>query len=178
MKFFTIAVTVIMLLALLLNIVTVLSVNEIARGGSVKSGYFCAIIGSGSMEPFISKNDLLFIEGASTYQVEDVITYVSPRGGMITHRIKELSSMGYVTQGDANNISDGEIRGERVLGRVVFGIPGVGGVINGILSPVGIIQLASVLLLVYLIFRVGRETRENQQGRDKTKNKVAQITDE
>ena len=177
-KFFTTAVTVTMLTALLINIITVWSVNEITRGGSVKSGYFCAIIGSGSMEPLISKHDLLLLEGASSYQVEDVITYVSPRGGMVTHRIKELSAQGYITQGDANNIPDGEIRGERVLGRVVFGIPMVGAVIDTILSPVGIIQLVSVFLLVYLIYEVRRGTNEDKTGMDKTSNTAEQITDE
>lgn len=163
-KLFTTALISVMLFALFLNISTLLSIDKIKKGESVTSGYFCAMIASGSMEPALSVNDLLLIKGARSYQNEDIVTYVSPRGSMITHRIKDLLEQGYITQGDANNISDGEIPAQRVLGSVVLVIPGVGGFINGILSPAGIILLICVFLLVRLFQRIRRDQNEEERN--------------
>ena len=85
------------------------------------------------------------------------ITYVSPQGGLITHRVKEVLDYGYIAQGDANNIPDEEVSGQRVLGRMIFVIPRVGGVIDGILSPAGITLLVCICLLLKLIQRIRRD---------------------
>ena len=150
-------------LTLFLNVSTLWSVNEIKEGRHVASGYFSAIIGSGSMEPAYSVNDLLILKGGATYEAQDVITYVSSRGGLITHRIAEVTDKGYRTQGDANNIPDGEISGQRALGKVIFALPGVGGVIDGLLSPAGVTLFACVCLLLWVINRM----RRDQNDRDK-----------
>ena len=124
--------------ALLLNFSTLWSVRKINRGGLVKSGYAFAIINSGSMEPTVSVNDLLLIKGSSSYQTGDIITFVSPHGSLVTHRVTnvmEATSGGYITQGDANNIPDKEISSQRVLGRVIAVIPGAGKLVNGRLFP-------------------------------------------
>ena len=143
-----------LLLVLCLNISTLWSVSAIKRGEQVTSGYFCAIISSGSMAPTVSVNDLLLVKGEASYKTEDIITYVSSQGGLITHRVKELSEHGYITKGDANNIIDEEIAAKRVLGRVVFVLPGFGGAIDGILSPVGITLLICICILWWLIQRI------------------------
>ena len=163
-KFFATVLTAGLILTLLLNVFTLWSVGEIKRGKSVEFGYFCAIIGSGSMEPILSKNDLLLIKGVRSYQIEDIVTYVSPRGALVTHRIKELSEQGFITQGDANNIPDEAISGQRVLGRVVFVLPGAGSIIDGVLSPAGIILLSCMFLLVCLVQRIRRDQNEDEQG--------------
>ena len=152
---------------LLLNLFTLWSVDEIRKGRFAASGYFCAIVGSGSMEPAVFVNDLLLVKGESAYQVQDVITYVSSRGGLVTHRVKEVLENGYITQGDANNIPDEAISAQQVLGRVIFTVPGVGAVMEGILSPAGIGLLGSICLLLYLIQRV---RRKNDDEGDKTEH--------
>ena len=159
-----IALVAVLLSALLLNLSTLWSVGAIKRGGSVTSGYFCAIVGSGSMEPTVFVNDLLLVKGETAYQTEDIITYVSSKGGLITHRVKEVLNDGYIAQGDANNIPDEEISGQRVLGRVVFVLPRVGDVIDGILSPAGIILLGCICLLLELIQRIWRDQYEDEQA--------------
>ena len=146
--------------ALLLNVSTLWSVHAIQRGGTVDSGFFCAIVGSGSMEPTIAIQDMLFIRGAKAYRMDDIVTYVSPRGTLVTHRITGISDDGYITQGDANNIPDEAVAGQRVLGRVWLVVPRVGGIINGMLSPVGLALGASVVLLVWLIQRMRRDQNE------------------
>ena len=169
-KFLQIGTALILLMILCLNISTLWSVGKIKRDEIVTSGYFCTIISSGSMAPNVLVNDMLLVKGGISYQVEDIITYVSPLGSLITHRIKELSKHGYITQGDANNISDGEISHERVLGKVVLVIPGVG----GIFSPVGVILLGCICLLGWLFQRV---IRGNQDEKIKTVDSFKDITE-
>ena len=147
----------ILLSVLFLNLSTLWSVNEIKQGEFVTSGYFCAIVSSGSMEPTIFANDLLLIKSKAYYQKEDIITYVSPLGSLITHRVKEVLDYGYIAQGDANNIPDEEISGQRVLGKVVFVIPKVGGVVDGIISSAGITLLLCLCLLFWLIQKIRRD---------------------
>ena len=149
-----------------LNLSTLWAVGNVQRGGSVTYGYFSAIIGSGSMEPTVFVNDLLLIKSETSYRKDDVITYVSPKGGLITHRVKEVSDYGYIAQGDANNIPDEEISKQRVLGRMVFVIPGAGGVIDGILSPAGIALLGCICLLLHLIQRIRRDENEWDNAED------------
>jgi len=165
-QIFTTALIAVLLSALFLNISTLWTVDKIQRGESVTGGYFCAIIGSGSMEPTVSVNDLLFIKGSTLYQAEEIITFVSRKGSLITHRVKEVSNGGYITQGDANNIPDNEITKQRVLGKVVFVIPGIGGIIDGIISPVGTLFLTCIFMLIFLIQRIRRPQNEDEHSFD------------
>jgi signal peptidase I, archaeal type len=171
-KFCTTALTAILLLALFLNISTLRSVGQIKQGQHVTSGYFCAIIGSGSMSPAISVNDLLLVGSDTSYQAGDIITYVSPQGSLITHRIKQLSEHGYITQGDANNIPDDAIAAQRVLGRVLFVLPKAGGILHGILSPAGITLLGCLCLLIWLIQRL-REAKNENDGPGASFNNIS-----
>ena len=158
--FFTTALVAFLLSVLLLNLLTLWTVGKIKQGETVTAGYFCAIVGSGSMRPSISTNDLLVINGGGSYQTQDIVTYVSPQGTLITHRIKEISDRGYITQGDANNIPDEEITGQRVLGRVVVILPRVGGIITGMISSAGIILFVCLCASVHLIQRIRRAPNE------------------
>jgi len=166
-KFPLIALTTVLLSALFLNLSTLWSIGKIQQGGFVTSGYFCAIISSGSMEPTVFVNDLLLVKGEASYQAEDIITYVSPQGSLITHRIKGVSDYGYIAQGDANNIPDEEVLKQRVLGRVIFVLPRAGGVIDGLLSPAGIALLGCIGLSLELIQTIRRDQNEDEQDESK-----------
>ena len=160
-------IIVVLLLALAINISTIWSIERINRGEKVESGIYTAIIGSGSMEPVISVKDLLFIKGSDSYQAKDIITYVSPMSSLITHRIKEVLPDGYIVQGDANNIADDEVSKQRVLGKVVHMIPGIGGIVFAILSPAGITLLVCIFILVLLIQKISGGKNENEQNKTK-----------
>ena len=155
-----IILVVILLSVLVLNVRTLRSVDRIKSGEVINSGFASAIIGSGSMEPGISVNDLLLIRGRTDYKTGDIITYVSHHGGLVTHRIKEVLESGYITQGDANNIPDEEISRQRVMGAVIMVLPVAGGVIDGLLSPVGIFIVVCAFLFVWLIRRIRRDQNE------------------
>ena len=149
-----VVVIVSLLLILCLNMSTLRSVHEINQGELIKSGYFCAIVGSGSMEPAVFVNDLLLVRGGEDYRVDDIITYVSKKGTLITHRIKEVGNGSYITQGDANNTPDEEVSRRRVLGKVVFILPGAGKVIAAAVSPAGMLLLGCVGLFLLVLQRI------------------------
>ena len=152
-----------LLVVLFLNLSTLASAEKIRRGGVVTSGYFCAIISSGSMEPTVFVNDLLLVKNEALYQAEDIITYVSPQGNLITHRVKEVLEQGYLTQGDANNIPDEKIVEQRVLGKVIFVVPRAGAVVKGIFSPGGISLLGCIFLVVVLVQKLKGAQNEDEQ---------------
>ena len=149
-RFTTITLIIVLLLTLFLNLFTLWSVERIKHGRRVTFGYFCAIIDSGSMEPTLYVNDVLIIKSEESYQVDDIIAFVSPRGGLVTHRVQEVLLRGYITKGDANSIHDGEITRQRVLGKVVSRIPRAGGIIDGMLSPAGLMLLGCICVLLCL----------------------------
>ena len=117
-------------------------------------GFGTAVVITGSMKPEINENDLIVIHEEDSYEVDDIITY---RGNTtpVTHRVIEKGSdeIGeyYVTQGDANNTSDGKIYSERVVGKVVLVLDGVGGVQMFLSTPAGFMLLTlSMLFLAFL----------------------------
>lgn len=107
-------------------------------------GYSVAVVASGSMEPFLSADDLILNHQQSSYRKGDIITFQSG-DSLTTHRIVEISNEGYVTQGDANNTADLEVVSiNSVLGRVVWVIPYAGSVLAFLKSPLGIVILISL----------------------------------
>jgi len=159
-RIFTIVFTALLLLTLCMNLATLRAVGEIRRGGRVQAGYFLAIVDSGSMEPTVSVNDLLLLESRPVYHEKDVITFVTPKGMLVTHRVTAVTGGGYITQGDANNIPDGEIRAQRVLGRVFCVVPRIGGLTDGIFSPVGILLMVNLGILALLVHWLRRAKDE------------------
>ena len=168
-RLFSIVLIVVLLVALFLNLSTMWSIERIEDGKYITKGYISAIIGSGSMKPTLSVNDMLIAKGDTAYQVGDIVIYVSTHGNLITHRVVDVLGDGYITQGDANNTPDAEISNQRLLGKVVLVLPGVGGIIYGILSPVGIVLLGSICVLLLLIQKI-RKNQSEEEDDDDTEN--------
>lgn len=127
-------------------------------------GYTTAIVTSGSMEPAMGVDDLILIHAQDSYQRGDIITYQSD-GGLVTHRVVEIESAGFITQGDANNAPDSwPVAPEEVVGKVTGRIPGAGVWVRWLRSPLGMTGLVLVgLLLVewsWLLRRKNCEDRE------------------
>lgn len=83
-------------------------------------------IGSGSMEPYLKKNDIILVSHKKQYKVNDVITFKNQYNEIITHRIIKMNNEEIITKGDANNVEDDKILLKDVIGRVIFKITGLG----------------------------------------------------
>ncbi len=112
---------------------------------------------SGSMAPQYRKGTVIFVTKSDEYQVKEVITYQNPDriSQTITHRISAIEfvddSPFYVTKGDANEDVDSEkIEANLIIGKVRFGIPVVGYIINFAKTRTGTILLVLVPAAIFV----------------------------
>jgi len=109
-------------------------------------GYTYFQILTGSMEDTISIDDMVFVRITKDVKEQDIISYES-NNEIITHRIIEEREDGYITQGDNNNTSDGLIKKEQVVGKVVYIGRKYGKVKKFIFEPIVLIPLITSIAL-------------------------------
>ena len=127
-------------------------------------GWSWAVVISGSMEPAIRVNDLVVVHEQSRYEVGDIITYETGNS-VVTHRIIEKDAAHYITQGDANNTHDlNPVPENRVVGKVVAVIPGLGRFIEYLRTPLGMTCLVLVGFLLIEIPYLLDKRREEEGG--------------
>ena len=125
-------------------------------------GFGMAVVLSGSMEPALSVNDVVFVCESDSYSVDDIVVYDNGRE-LIVHKIIEQNGDTLITKGEANNTADEPIRVEAVKGKVVFSIPYAGVAVKALRSPVGIIVIIlAAVLLTEGSFRRKKESDENR----------------
>lgn len=128
-------------------------------------GFSAAVVVSGSMEPSISVDDMIVIRRQDAYEVGDVITFTAD-GSLVTHRVQDMTSTGFLTQGDANDVPDLErVSAEQIVGKVVIVIPKVGAVVGFLKTPMGmtVMAMGMVLLLAASTFRQAPQ-KEREEG--------------
>lgn len=144
-------------------------------GNSLPMPFGCgvSVILSGSMEPALSVNDVVFIRSAKTYNVGDIVVYQSGRE-LIIHRITEINGDKIVTRGDANNISDAPVDISDVKGRLCGKIPYAGAAVRVLKSPAVIfLTLAAAFLLLELSYR--RDKSKDLDEIEKIKEEIKNL---
>ena len=123
-------------------------------------GWGASVILSGSMEPTLSVNDLVFVRATGDYEVGDVVVYQSGSSRVI-HRIARILEDGSViTKGDANNTEDEPVPAEDVKGEMVGKVPLIGAAVRFLQTPIGIIIVIAVLiLLIVVLFNSGADCK-------------------
>lgn len=112
-----------------------------------------------SMTPSYSVGGVVYVEEAevSDIQIGDVITY---RMGtdteyVMTHRVVEMDASSFITKGDANNTVDSEpISYDRLIGKVVFFLPGLASVAEFVNSLTGCSILVILFSLAFIFWVV------------------------
>lgn len=89
-------------------------------------------VSSDSMSPQYPIYTLVLVRQAEPEEIKagDVITYVfNEKGVLVTHRVTKnhAENQTFITKGDANNCEDAPVRWENMVGKVVLGIPFLGG---------------------------------------------------
>ena len=113
-------------------------------------GFGVGVVMSGSMEPDLSVDDLIFVVKDDTVELDDVIVYQS-KGLLVVHKVVKVEGDQITTRGTANNTDDDPISIKDVKGRVVFSIGGIGKIVDFIRNP--IIVIAILVLAIYLLLR-------------------------
>ena len=113
--------------------------------------YTCFQIGSNSMSPTITTNDLIIVHLNDNIKKGDIITY-EDGDTFVTHRVMEVNDTGYITKGDANQSEDQAILKDQVVGKVVQILPNYGVWFKVITTPKIIILICITLLCFSLAF--------------------------
>ena len=124
-----------------------------------------AVVRSGSMEPELFKDDLVFVKTSKSYEVGDIVVYQSGEM-LIIHRIISISEDGetLVTQGDANPSADDPIAMTALKGKMTGKIAGGGKAIDFVRSPVvmGVMLGGATLLILLPSFK--RKKKEDEKS--------------
>lgn len=125
-------------------------------------GVGVGVVNSGSMEPKLSKGDLIFVKAQQSYAVGDMVVF--EEGGMlVVHEIVAIDGETVTTKGAANDTPDEPFPAKYISGKVTFHIDGAGEAVNALKSPFGtfcLVGLAAALLLL---------SRREEKDRDREK---------
>jgi len=152
-------------------------------------GYRYYTVLTPSMSPNYEVGDVVFvhIEDADTINVGDVITFnpSNDSEAYLTHRViekydnyKDTGVTCFKTKGDANDSEDCFLIGEeKVVGKVVFGIPGLGYIIRFVqLKWYYIAAIAVMIVVLICILKVFFRTYGKDDGKD-DENDDAKVDD-
>ncbi|MBE7088416.1 MAG: signal peptidase I [Clostridiales bacterium] len=128
-------------------------------------GFGLAVVVSGSMEPELSVNDLIFVVQTGDYGVRDIVVF-QDGSSLVVHRIIRTEGEGedlkFITQGDANNAEDPAISLNEIKGEVIFALPFVGVIVQFLKSFVG--TLLVIALAGFLYFKSFKKEREKDDA--------------
>ena len=108
-------------------------------------GFGASLVLSGSMEPEISTDDLVFVKRADELHVGDVVLY-NTGGSNVLHRITKIDGDMITTQGDANNTEDKSFSKSAVLGVYIGKIPSGGKIIRFVTNPPFVMAVVFLLM--------------------------------
>ncbi len=174
-KFFSVRTLLLFFVALVLGF-SIYSWNAESLMGNkmpMPLGYGCSVVLSGSMEPELHVNDLVFIKRTDDIKVNDVVIY-QDNNSLTIHRVIKINGDEITTQGDANNTADEPIKLGQVKGVMIGKIPYAGMVVQVLKQPaVIIILLALAVLLAEFSFR--REKQEQNDDLDAIKQEIEEL---
>lgn len=116
---------------------------------TVFNSFGIAVVSSESMEPKLSKNDIIVIQKKEKYEVNDIVIYKKEKN-LIVHRIIEINKNEIITKGDANKKEDKPINSDNIYGKVIFNIPFIGILIIFLKSNYGIISIIALIVIIFI----------------------------
>lgn len=136
------------------NIYVLVSCYAFGNGMPTVFGYAGAAVGSGSMDDDsggddIEEGDFVIVKSQQDYAVGDVITFYWD-GKYVTHRVEQVTQEGYITHGDANGDYREQPSHGDVVGKVVAVLRGVGGAIEFLRSPAGLLVIIAAGVVVWI----------------------------
>ncbi len=130
------------------------------------------VVLSGSMEPTLSPGDVVIVDGSTTIEQGDIITYATgPEAIPTTHRVVSVMAEGFETKGDANQNADhGLLTQSSVIGEVTITIPLMGHVILWANTPLGLITLIVLPISALVLLELRSWSNGPDQGATTTEN--------
>jgi signal peptidase I len=130
-------------------------------GGAIRY----AVVEGASMEPELSRGDLVLVRAGATPAVGDVVLYGDPTLGVrVLHRVIRVDGDRLVLKGDANDfVDDAHPRSADVVGSYWFSVPRAGAALSWMQAPPHAALLAFLLTLV--AFSGGAVVRPGARGK-------------
>jgi len=139
-------------------------------------GIGAAVVLSGSMEPALQVDDLIFVKAQDDFEVGEIVVF-QDGGSLTVHRLITIDEQTAVTKGDANNAQDDPIAVEQLIGCVVGRLPKMGIVTRFLKTPVGVLLLlGGALLLTEMSFR--SEHKEGDRKVEQLKEEIRRLREE
>ena len=136
-------------------------------------GFGMAVVLSGSMEPVLSVNDLLFIKETEDIRTGDIVVYQNGHE-LIVHRIISISGDTVQTHGDSNSTPDFAINISSIKGKVIGHVPLVGLVVRALKTPFGVICVLTAAF-VLLEFSYRREREKDDKDLEAIKEEIRRL---
>ena len=123
-----------------------------------------AVVEGASMEPGLSRGDLVLVRAGTVPARGDVVLYRDPTLGVrVLHRVIRIEGDRFVLKGDANDFVDAtRPRTADVVGSYWFSIPRAGAALSWMQAPMHAALLAFLLTLV--AFSGGAVVRPGSKG--------------
>lgn len=139
-------------------------------------GYGAAVVLSGSMEPELSKGDLIVVKETDSFDIKDVVVYQDGQS-LVVHRIIEINENEITTKGDANNTADKPIESSLIKGKVVFSVPYAGSIVEFIKTPIGTILIIALAIILLEVPRL-KEKQKDADELEKIKEEIRKLKSE
>jgi signal peptidase I len=116
-----------------------------------------AVVASDSMEPKISKNDLIFYKSvdADDISVGDIVVYESTNSlgesMLIVHQVIEIDNGYITTKGIANSVPDSQFPISAVIGKYIFKINNIGGFLNLLSTKWAPLIIVLIVILLFAL---------------------------
>ena len=136
-------------------------------------GFGASLVMSGSMEPEISADDLVFVIKPGELHVGDVVLYNSGESRVL-HRVIKTDGDTLITKGDANNTEDKPIFASSVIGVYTCKIPGAGKVIRFVTNP-PFVMVSVFLLIAVAVTWMFIDERNQRKRLERMKAKVNRL---
>lgn len=127
-----------------------------------------------SMEPTISKGDLVALRHQDGYAVGDIVAYRSDMAGaLVLHRIVGRDGDRFVLQGDNNDFLDRyQPTNGDVLGRQVLRFPGASSVTDALGSLTYLVLATSVAVVLVVLAAFSSNNHERRRRRRRTEEVI------
>lgn len=123
-------------------------------------GKGCAVVMTGSMEPNLPVDALVFVSECENYEKNDIVV-IQDGYSLVVHRIIAIDESAVVTKGDANNTEDAPAPISHIKGKVTGYIPYAGAVVRFMKTPYGSLSVIAVVILLWLFS--GKKNKETTE---------------
>ncbi len=128
-------------------------------------GKGCAVVMTGSMEPTLPVDAMIFVDETRDYEVGDIVV-IQDYYNLVVHRIVSINGNEVTTKGDANNVEDEPTLISEIRGEVVGHIPKVGVAVRLMKSPVGSLSLIGLVLLIWSFSGKKKGSEDDEEDGD------------